>query len=499
MVLSTARSLWATASLPAEALSRLKLTAHPDSTVNSSFKLAEAAQTTIGLSALSAALFHELRTGVKQDVSVDARHAVLEFRSETFYTLDGKAPGPIWDQIAGLYRTKDGHVRVHTNFPHHRHGILKILGIIDTPEVTREQVQDALLQWTSQDFEASAGEAGMCAFALRSFDEWDQHPHAKALIGTPPVVIKKIGEAPRRQASSGGKHPLDGIRVLDLSRVIAGPVAGRTLAAHGADVLLITSPSLPALPTLDVDTSRGKRTTQLDLTKADDSSRLKSLVGEADVFLQAYRPGALEGKGFGVGDLMKVNGNRKHGLVCANLCAWGWEGPWKDRRGFDSLVQTCTGFNVAEGEAYSEYLGTNNRPSKTTEPRPLPMQALDHAAGYLLAFGVNAALCKTITEGGSWEVNVSLAAVGQWIRSLGRVPPQEAFGEGKPLPPSMFPQDEEIRRLSVPWAQSNLSIPGRMTALKHAAVLSHTPVREGRVEEGEPGAPLVLNSSPAVW
>jgi len=175
---------------------------------------------------------------------------------------------------------------------------------------------------------------------------------------------------------------------------------------------------------------------------------------------------------------------------------------------------------VAEGEAYSEYLGTNDRPSKTTEPRPLPMQALDHAAGYLLAFGANAALCKTITvrmcsdshiiwllnillalfqEGGSWEVNVSLAAVGQWIRSLGRVPPQEAFGEGKPLPSSMFPQDEEIRRLSTPWTQSNLSISGRMTALKHAGVLSHTPVREGRVEEGEPGAPLVLNSSTAVW
>ncbi|KAF5351563.1 hypothetical protein D9758_007210 [Tetrapyrgos nigripes] len=501
--LATAHLLWTTASLPEEYLGRLRLTPHPDCTVNSSFKLAEAAQTSIGLSALSAALFHDLRTGVKQDVSVDARLAVLEFRSESFYTLDRKAPGPIWDQIAGLYKTKDGRVRIHTNFPHHRHGILDLLKIPNTPAVTKAQVQDALLQWTSQDFERQAGEARMCAFALRSFEEWDQHPHAQALVGTPPVVIKRIGDAPRRQIEEGvqpSKHALEGIRVLDLSRVLAGPVAGRTLAAHGADDLLVTSPLLPALPDLDVDTSRGKRTTQLDLTHTEDSEKLKSLARDADVFLQAYRPGALEVKGFGVDELMKMEGKRKHGIVCANLCAWGWDGPWKDRRGFDSLVQTSTGFNVAEGQAYSAYLASIGQ-AADPEPRPFPMQALDHTAGYLLAFGINAALCKTITEGGSWEVQVSLAAVGQWIRSLGKVSPEEAFGKGKPLPSSSFPQHEEIQRLSVDWPQSN-QLHGRsrtMTALRHAAVLSRTPVREGRVEEGEPGAPLVLDSSQATW
>ncbi|THU99129.1 CoA-transferase family III [Dendrothele bispora CBS 962.96] len=501
--LATARSLWASVSLPDGYLDHLQLTAHPDSTVNSSFKLAEAAQTTIGLSALSAALVHDLYTGVKQDVSVDARHAVLEFRSESFYTLGGKAPGPIWDQIAGLYKTKDGHVRIHTNFPHHRHGILEILRIADTPDVTKRQVQNALLDWASKDFEARAAEAGMCAFALRSFEEWDRHPHAQALVGTLPVVVKKTGDAPKRQVGSrGGKHPLEGIKVLDLSRVLAGPTAGRTLAAHGADVLLITSPSLPALPTLDVDTSRGKRTTQLDITRENDSQKLRSLVGDADVFLQAYRPGALENRGFGINELKDMKGNREHGLVCANLDAWGFNGPWKDRRGFDSLVQTCTGFNVAEGQAYSEYLRLSGQPPKDAEPRPFPMQALDHAAGYLLAFGINTALSKTITEGGHWEVQVSLAAVGQWIRSLGRVSPEEAFGKAKPLPSPMFPQDEEIQRLSAPWTQSqvdNSRSCKRMTALKHAAVLSETPVREGRVERGEPGAPMVLNSSQAAW
>ncbi len=165
----------------------------------------------------------------------------------------------------------------------------------------------------------------MCATAYRSFDEWNAHPQAEALRGLPPVTLTKIGEAPKRRPT-GGARPLDGIRVLDLSRVIAGPVAGRALAAHGADVLLVTSPHLPALPVLDADTSRGKRTTQLDLNTPEGRTKLGELCEEADVFLQAYRPGALEAKGFGV----SVG---SPGMVYASLNAWGWDGPWKDRRG----------------------------------------------------------------------------------------------------------------------------------------------------------------------
>lgn len=273
----------------------------------------------------------------------------------------------------------------------------------------------------------------MCATALRSFVEWDQHPQAKALAHTPPVTLIKIGDAPKREIAGTFSRPLDGIRVLDLSRVLAGPVAGRTLAgwvsrynclvmqdsrksipAHGADVLLVTSPNLPALPHLDVETSLGKRTIQLDLTVPTDREVLKGLVKDADVFLQAYRPGGMEAKGFGAESLVAM----RPGIVCANLTAWGWEGPWKDRRGvryispeiflrrfkwlspppmqFDSLVQTATGFNVAESEAFNAFEG---RKEGHVTPRPLPMQALDHTAGYLLAFGINAALCKTITVG----------------------------------------------------------------------------------------------------
>ncbi|KAK0491559.1 CoA-transferase family III domain-containing protein [Armillaria novae-zelandiae] len=438
-----ASSLWLSTGLPETSLRNLHLD-EPAKPTLSSFNLGDAAQATIGLSALSAAYFHQLRTGVEQDVSVDSRHAALEFHSETHYTLDGVKTGSVWDSIAGLYKTRNGgYVRIHTNFPHHRKGILDILDIPDTPTVTRFQVQHSLVQWDSIEFETEAARRGMCVTAYRSFDEWNSHPQAEALRGLPPVTLTKIGEAPKRRLT-GGERPLDGIRVLDLSRVIAGPVAGRALAAHGADVLLVTSPHLPALPVLDADTSRGKRTTQLDLNTQEGVAKLRELCEEADVFLQAYRPGALEAKGFGVGV-------GRPGMVYASLNAWGWDGPWKDRRGFDSLVQTATGFNADEGAALGE-----------PGPRPLPMQALDHVAGYLLAFGINAALCKTLTEGGSWEVRVSLAAVGQWIRSLGRVPvPVEQI-------------DEHVEQLLVDWEGER-----KMRAIRHAAIMSETPVKVG--------------------
>ncbi|KAG7088677.1 hypothetical protein E1B28_012648 [Marasmius oreades] len=268
----------------------------------------------------------------------------------------------------GIYRTKgDGYVRLHTNFPHHRKGLLDILKIEDTPAVTRDQVQEALLQWTALDFENAAQEKGICAFAMRSFQEWDSTPQAKALLNTPPLYIRKIADVPvPERMTSDFKHPLEGIKVLDLSRVLAGPVGGRILAAHGADVLLVTSPNLPPLPALDADTSRGKRTTQLDLTSKDGLEKLRELAGEADVFLQAYRPGALENKGFGVQDIVQLTKNRGRGVICANLCAWGWEGPWKDRRGFDSLVQTASGLNIAEAEAYAKYTGTEDIPLSPT-------------------------------------------------------------------------------------------------------------------------------------
>ncbi|KAF8584687.1 CoA-transferase family III [Ramaria rubella] len=370
----------------------LRLTGDPTSSLPSSFNLGVAAQASIAAAGLAAAHMRALSTSeeMQMQVTVDARHAALEFHSEAYYTLNGAVPGGIWDDIAGTYPTKDSFVRIHTNFPHHREGILSILGL--SSGVSRETVAQAIAKWNSRQFEEEAANRGMCATAMRSFDEWDEHPHALAIRDTPPVQLIKLSDAPPRNPFSAahGKGALDGVRVLDLTRVIAGPVCGRTLAAYGADVLLVTSPNLPSLPNLDADTSRGKRTTQLDLTTIAGRDNLRSLIRDADVFLQAYRPGGLAEKGFGPTDLARI----KPGIVCANLTAWGWEGPWKKRRGFDSLVQTATGFNVAEAQAFASYQGEADG---IVTPKPFPVQALDHAAGYLLAFGIAAALCKTIT------------------------------------------------------------------------------------------------------
>ncbi|KAG6855883.1 hypothetical protein H0H87_009706 [Tephrocybe sp. NHM501043] len=311
-----AADIWRSLSLPDSDLDHLMFTGEPDSAVNSSFRLGVAAQF----------VFIGCQRGLTFHVNL--------LDSEAWYTLNGGLPkGEVWDPIAGLYETKNGgFVRIHTNFAHHRSGILKALGIPEIPTPTKEDVQSALQQWEAVAFETAAAAMGMCAAALRSFDGWGEHLQAKSLIGTMPVSLIKIGEAPKRQVVKDAKYALEGIRVLDLSRVLAGPVAGRTLAAHGAEVLLVTSPNLPSLPLLDIETSIGKRTTQLDLTTEDDHCRLVDLARGADVFLQAYRPRGLEKLGFGTEELASL----RPGIISANLCAWGWDGPWKDRRGVSS-------------------------------------------------------------------------------------------------------------------------------------------------------------------
>lgn len=248
-----------------------------------------------------------------------------------------------------------------------------------------------------------------------------------------------------------------------MTRVLAGPICGRTLASYGADVYWVTSPHLPNLPLVDADTSRGKHALSLDLTTEEDQARLKTLAADSDVFLQAYRPGGLAAKGFGVDDLIRM----RPGIVCANATAYGYEGPWKDRRGFDSLVQTATGIIHDEGAAYKSL--DENRDA--SDHRPLPMQALDHATAYLTTLGVNIALAKTLTEGGSWEVRTSLAAVGQWLRSLGRIDPEVAFREAEALPQSGDPMPQEVQSLSEQAIAANGD---RVIGVKHAAIFSNT-------------------------
>src|SRR5213080_130171 len=393
--------LWTLAGGELSALDAVTLTGE-EPQLPSSFRVAAAAQASIAAAGLAAAQIWKLRSGQSQDVTVDMRHAAVECRSERYLRVDGKPPPPAWDAIAGIYKTRDQRfVRLHTNFRHHRDAVCKVLNC--KPE--RDEVQAALMQWDGEAFETAAYAGGCVVALMRPFDEWSDLPHAKALAALPPILIEKIGDdAPKPWPA--GDRPLEGVRVLDLSRVIAGPVAGRTLAAHGADVLLISGPDLPAIPWLTIDTGRGKLTSFVELKSEQGRGVLRDLLAEADIFSQGYRPREISGLGFSPEDAARIN----PGIIYVTLSAYGHAGPWAERRGFDSLVQTATGFNHAEGQA-----------AGVDGPKELPAQMLDHAAGYFMACGAMMAKARQSREGGSWHVQVSLAQTGRWLWNLGRV------------------------------------------------------------------------------
>lgn len=255
------------------------------------------------------------------------------------------------------------------------------------------------------ELERALAAAGLCAGFVRRPGEWRAHPQARAVAGLPLFEIIKIGDSPP-EPFGDGRRPLSGVRALDLTRVIAGPVCGRTLAEHGADVMLISGPHLPSLEALVIDTGRGKFSAHLDLRRADEAAQLRALIRQADIFSQAYRPGALAEYGFSPELLAEL----RPGIIYVTLSAYSHAGPWRDRRGYDSLVQSVSGIAHEGGAA-----------AGVDEPRHLPAQALDHATGYLAAFGAMVALARRARSGGSYLVRVSLAQTGRWIDGLGRI------------------------------------------------------------------------------
>src|ERR1700710_168252 len=434
--------LWALAGGNPAALDAVTLTGE-EPQLPSSFRVAAAAQASIAAAGVAAAQIWTLRSGQSQDVAVDMRHAVVECRSERYLRVDGKPPGPAWDAIAGVYKTGDRRfVRLHTNFPHHRDAVCKVLNC--KPE--RDEVQAALMQWDGEAFETAAYAGGCVVAMMRAHDEWSATPHAKALAELPLISIEKIGDAAPKPWPQGDR-PLAGLRVLDLSRVIAGPVAGRTLAAHGADVLLISGPDLPAIPWLSIDTGRGKLTSFVELKSEQGRDILRGLLAQAHIFSQGYRPQSIAALGFSPADAAEIN----PGIVYVSLSAYGHAGPWAERRGFDSLVQTSTGFNHAEGQA-----------AGVEGPKELPAQMLDHATGYFMAFGAMMAKARQSREGGSWHVQVSLAGTGRWLWNLGRVK------DGLAIP--------DIKADAVtPFIEQLPSGFGPLQSVSHSALLSKTP------------------------
>ncbi len=435
--------LWRDAGGDAAALSRVTLTGG-DPVLATGFKLGTIAMASIGAAALAAAELWRARTGRAQRVTLDARTAAAAFRSERYLRVAGRPPAEAWAPVSGFYRGGDGRfIQLHCNFPHHRDGVLRVLGCDDR----REAVEAAVERWSVAELEDALGAAGMCAAMVRTPGEWRRHPQARAVEALPLLEIVRIGEAPPEPLPAGDR-PLAGVRALDLTRVIAGPVCGRTLAEHGADVLVVSAAHLPSIETLVIDTGRGKRAAHLDLRRDDDAERLRGLVRGGDVFCQAYRPGALEARGFSPEAVARL----RPGIVYVTLSAYSHAGPWRGRRGFDSLVQSVSGIAHEGAQA-----------AGSDHPRHLPAQALDHATGYLAAFGAMVALARRAREGGSHLVRVSLAQTARWVDGLGRVAGQAVAD------PTLADVEDLLETGDSPF--------GRLRYVVPAARLSETPAR----------------------
>jgi crotonobetainyl-CoA:carnitine CoA-transferase CaiB-like acyl-CoA transferase len=408
------------------------------------FRIGAAGAAAVAASAAAAAELWRLRTGGarRQSISVDLRHATAALRSARYLRIDGAPPREPWDPLSGLYPARDGRqVYLHCNFPNHRAAALAVLGL--GPEADRDAVGRAVRDWDGPALEEAVHAAGGCAGFVRSAEEWLRHPQSAAVAALPLLEIERIGEAPS-EPLAGGDRPLSGVRVLDLTRVLAGPTCARTLAEHGADVLKVSAPHLPHSGDIELDTGLGKLSAFLDLRAPADLDTLVGLIrdGRCDVFSQSYRPESLAARGFSPAALARL----RPGIVCVELSAWGRAGPWARRRGFDTVVQCVSGMAMVQGGRQS--------------PRTLPVSAIDYVSGYLMAFGAMVALARRAREGGSWLVRVSLARTGKWIVERGLLEAAALADVASDLP------EAEIARIT-------LDTPSPLGLIRHLAPVAH--------------------------
>jgi len=348
-----------------------------------------------------------LLTGDRTPVRLDAAHVALAVRSERFVRLDGRTVGLGFAPLSRFWRTTDGWLRLHGNYPHHRAAAASVLGSDDVAAVA-----EAAAGWAAEELETAVVAAGGAAAAVRTPEAWAVSPQGRAVAGLPLLTLRRTTDGATRRPG------LRGLRVLDLTRVIAGPVTTRVLASHGADVLRVDGPRLPDQREGLLDTGVGKRHVVLDLADERDRRRVEELLGAADVVVQGYRPGALDAFGMDPTALAQ----RYPHLVVVRLSAWGTSGPWAGRRGFDSLVQAATGIATTYGSP--------------DEPGVLPAQALDHATGYLAAATVLAALLRQRAEGGGWYGELSLAQTAHRLL----VAPRDASAPGPGPEPGPYLQ-----------------------------------------------------------
>ncbi len=443
------RQILPTVGWPSDAAANVAFTGGTDPVLPTPFRVGIAGAATVAAAGLAAARLWQQRTGRQQQVTVELRQATASLRSGTYMKLGDGALPHARNRIMGFYPAKDGRWSyLHCNFPNHRAVALKVLGV---PE-DRAAVAKAVTQWNAQDLEeaiiANKGAGGM----VRSAAEWADHPQAHAIASLPVIEIVKIGDSPPEPLPAGDR-PLHGIRVVDITRVLAGPTCARTLAEHGAEVMKITASHLPNLGYQEWDTGHGKLSAQLDLREPAALDTLRGLIRQADVFSQGYRPGSLGARGLSPEELAAL----RPGLVYVSLSAFGHAGPWASRRGFDTVVQAVSGITARQGELFPD--------EKEPGPQFYPLSAIDYCAGYLMAAGAMEALARRAREGGSWLVRTSLAQIGKYLVDLGQVPEASLQGVSAEFTPAELDS----------WSMVSQTPSGPLRHLKPVAQLSETP------------------------
>ncbi len=346
----------------------------------------------VGLATETLGAFASCLSRYIQDETGEACAVEIDRRLVAFWTAYsirpiGWSPPSAWNPIGGDYRAKDGWIRLHTN--HHAEQALSVLRCAREGEA----VAKAVATWEAETLENAIVSAGGCAASMRSIEDWRRHPQGQAIREEPLVAWSDWPSVDVETDTYCSDEPLKGLRVLDLTRVIAGPAAGRFLSLFGANVLRVDPPFWEE-PGIAAEMTLGKRCTGLDLRTSADREALGALIKGADVLLHGYRPGALQKIGFGPSVLRELNPR----LIDVSLCAYGWSGPWSQRRGFDTLVQMSCGM--------ADYAMTFEEKGR---PEFLPFAILDYSTGFLMAAATVEALRWRKMEGRVSSVKLSLA------------------------------------------------------------------------------------------
>lgn len=349
------------------------------------FRIGETAAAVLAATGVAANDLWELRTNRRQAVVITVPEAAATLRVVD-YTMKRDADGqyrrlPVSDSMKHMvtvtqpWPTADGRWFLpHFNLPHLERRVLDVLKCESAPA----SVSAAVGRWNADALEAAIADVHACGGKVRTAEEWLAHPQGAYLAARPVVEITKVAEGKPEPLPSGGR-PLSGVRVLDLTRILAGPTAGRTLAEHGADVLMVAAPHLPQVPEFVRDLSHGKRSCFLDLGRTEEVERLTALAQEADVFVNGYRPGRLGEHGFGLEELVRL----RPGMVVVSINCFGSGGPFATKGGWEQVAQSVTGIAHTHGEM-----------TGAGRPKLAPAPMCDYLTGYLAAYGAMLALSR---------------------------------------------------------------------------------------------------------